>query len=42
MSTGPAVAAVVGFLVVGEVIELRAIIAILLVMTAAAGVSRFG
>ena len=42
MSLEPAVAALVGFLVLGEQLGLRAIAAILLVTVAAAGASRFG
>ena len=42
MSLEPAVAALVGFLVLGELLDLRAVVAILLVTTAAAGASLFG
>lgn len=42
MSLEPAVAALVGFLILGERLGLRAIAAVLLVTVAAAGASRFG
>ena len=42
MSLEPAVAALAGFVVLGERLELRAVAAILLVTVAAAGASRFG
>lgn len=42
MSLEPAVAALVGFLVLGELLEGRAIVAMLLVTVAAAGASLFG
>jgi inner membrane transporter RhtA len=42
MSTEPAAAALVGFVVLGEVIAFRALVAIVLVTVAAAGASRFG
>lgn len=42
MSLEPAVAALVGFLVLGELLDGRAIVAMLLVTTAAAGASLFG
>ncbi len=42
MSLEPAVAAIIGFLVLGEVVGLRALIAIVLVTVAAAGASRYG
>ncbi|HEX8916927.1 MAG TPA: EamA family transporter [Chloroflexota bacterium] len=41
MSTEPAVAAVIGYLILREVLNVRAVIAILLVTAAAAGTSRF-
>ena len=42
MSLEPAVAALIGFVVLGELLDLRSIAAILLVTVAAAGASRFG
>jgi threonine/homoserine efflux transporter RhtA len=42
MSIEPAWAAIFGFLVLGEVLPLRAIIAIILVSAATFGVSRYG
>ncbi len=42
MSLEPAVAALVGFLVLGELLDWRAVAAVLLVTTAAAGASLFG
>ena len=42
MSLEPAVAALVGFLVLGEILDGRAVAAMLLVITAAAGASLFG
>jgi inner membrane transporter RhtA len=42
MSLEPAVAAVLGFLVLGETLGLKSTTAVLLVMVAAAGASRFG
>jgi inner membrane transporter RhtA len=42
MSLEPAVAALVGFVVLGELLEPRAILAVLLVTVAAVGASRFG
>ena len=42
MSLEPAVAAILGFIVLGEVLALRAVIAIVLVTVAAAGASRYG
>jgi inner membrane transporter RhtA len=42
MSLEPAVAAILGFLVLGETLGLKSITAILLVTVAAAGASRFG
>jgi inner membrane transporter RhtA len=42
MSLEPAVAALVGFVVLGERLGLRAIAAVVLVTTAAVGASRFG
>ena len=42
MSLEPAVAAILGFLVLGEKLSLKAVAAILLVTVAAAGASRFG
>jgi inner membrane transporter RhtA len=42
MSLEPAVAALAGFLVLGEWLEMRAVAAIFLVTVAAAGASRFG
>ena len=42
MSLEPAVAALVGFAVLGERLGLRALAAVLLVTVAAAGASRFG
>ena len=42
MSLEPAVAALVGFLVLGELLDRRAVVAMLLVTTAAAGASLFG
>ena len=41
MSTEPAVAAVIGFLVLHEVLTVRALIAILLVTAASVGTSRY-
>jgi inner membrane transporter RhtA len=42
MSLEPAVAALMGFIVLGERLELQALVAVLLVTVAAAGASRFG
>ena len=42
MSLEPAVAAVVGFIILGERLEMRALAAVLLVTVAAIGASRFG
>jgi inner membrane transporter RhtA len=42
MSLEPAVAALVGFLVLGELLDWRAVAAIVLVTVAAAGASLFG
>jgi inner membrane transporter RhtA len=42
MSLEPAVAAIIGLLVLGERLEMRAAVAVLLVTVAAAGASRFG
>jgi inner membrane transporter RhtA len=42
MSTEPAIAAIIGFVVLREVLGLRALIAIVLVTAAAVGASRFG
>ena len=42
MSLEPAVAALIGFVVLGELLDLRSVAAILLVTVAAAGASRFG
>lgn len=42
LSLEPVVAALMGFLILGETLGLRAIIAIVLVTIAAAGAARFG
>ncbi len=42
MSLEPAVAALVGFIVLGERLEMRALAAVLLVTVAVVGASRFG
>ncbi|MBV9279389.1 MAG: EamA family transporter, partial [Chloroflexi bacterium] len=42
MSTEPAMAALFGFLVLHEVLGIRALLAILLVTAASVGASRFG
>jgi inner membrane transporter RhtA len=42
MSLEPAVAAIVGLIVLGERLEMRAVVAVLLVTIAAAGASLFG